>query len=391
MQTAAVIAEYNPFHNGHAYQLTQLRLAGATHIVVVMSGNFVQRGGPAIFEKRLRAAAALHNGADLILELPLPYAMATAERFAFGAVSLVAACGCVDLLYFGSECGSLPLLEQTAQALENPRLPNLMAPYLAQGLPFAAARSRALGQGFSPALAQVLEGPNNTLAVEYLRQLHRAGAAIQAATLRRQGADHHSSGTCQGFASATWLRERLTLGEEILPFVPSSAAQLYAQAAIASPALGERAVLARLRSLSAQEYTSLPDLSEGIECRLKNAVAGAASLEEVFTLAKTKRYPLARLRRLAFSAYLGLDGSLCRQSPPYLRVLGHNQRGREVLAQMRSSAALPVCASLAKLEKTSPLCRAFAQAEGSSCDLYNLFQPHLRPCGWDYTEGPVIL
>ena len=165
MQTAAVIAEYNPFHNGHAYQLTQLRLAGATHIVVVMSGNFVQRGGPAIFEKRLRAAAALHTGADLILELPLPYAMATAERFAFGAVSLVAACGCVDLLYFGSECGSLPLLEQTAQALENPCLPNLIAPYLAQGLPFAAARSRALGQGFYPPMAQVLEGPNKTQAL----------------------------------------------------------------------------------------------------------------------------------------------------------------------------------------------------------------------------------
>ena len=135
----------------------------------------------------------------------------------------------------------------------------------------------------------------------------------------------------------------------------------------------------------------MTDLSEGIERRLKNAVAGAASLEEVFTLAKTKRYPLARLRRLAFSAYLGLDGSLCRQSPPYLRVLGHNQRGREVLARMRSSAALPVCASLAKLEKTSSLCRAFTQAEASSCDLYNLFEARLRPCGWEYTEGPVIL
>ena len=391
MNTAAIIAEYNPFHNGHACQIQQLRQQGAGHIVVIMSGNFVQRGFPAIFEKRVRTAAALRCGADLVLELPLPYAMATAGRFAFGAVACAHSCGCIDMLHFGSECGDLSLLQAAADALEHPQFPEMVAPFLAQGLTFAAARGRALAENFDPCLAHVLESPNNTLAVEYLRQLRRFGSSIKPITMQRQGVSHHSAAPQQGFASATYLRTLLLEVGDISPFVPADAAEQYTGAPIARLEAGERAVLARLRGLTQQQYAALPDLSEGIERRLQKAVASASSVEEILTAAKTKRYPLSRLRRLVFAAYLGLDGSLCLQQPPYLRVLGHNSRGREVLASMRTCAAVPVSDSLAKLGRSSPTALAFAQAEASSCDLYNLFQPQLRPCGWDYTENPVIL
>ena len=144
MQVAGIIAEWNPLHRGHLLPLREARRRGATHIVAILSGNYVQRGEPALCPWPYRTAAALHSGVDLVLQLPLPYATATAEHFAGGAVASLAALGCVDMLVFGSECGDLPALQAVAAVLQSPALPTALAPHLAAGLPFAAARQAAV-------------------------------------------------------------------------------------------------------------------------------------------------------------------------------------------------------------------------------------------------------
>lgn len=399
MTIAAVIAEYNPFHNGHAFQLATLRRQVGENgaVVVVISPDFVQRGEPACLEKRLRAQAALEHGADLVVELPLPYAMASAERFAFGGVALCEAMGCVDLLCFGSEAGQLEPLDRLARLLEDPALEEPLRRQLAQGRTFAQARQRALEELAGADTAALLSQPNNTLGVEYLRQLHRLSSAIRPMTLPREGAGHHD-GPSGRFASASSLRRLWNEGgaEALAPYVPERALPLYTAAQQhgqrAQLALGERCVLSGLRQkLAALEAGSLPlpDCSEGIENRLAKAVRSACSLEELAFAVKSKRYTLARVRRLIFSAWLEVPLELCRQDPPYLRILGMGPGGAAVLRRMKETASLPFGTSLAQLGRTSPQAAAFAALESRAADQWSLFCPQPRPCGLDYTLPAV--
>ncbi len=388
MKTAVIIAEYNPFHKGHQWQIATLRALGCSHIIAIVSGNFVQRAEPAIFPKATRCKAALLGGVDLVLELPLPYACATAQRFAFGAVSLANACGCADTLCFGSECGDLLLLQQAADFLLDPHFHDAVKPFLSQGMTFAKARTLALREmGFSQ--PSILEQPNNTLAIEYLMQLRQTGSSLTPLTLERQGVGHGESAPQEGFASASYIRSLLIEGkaDEAAPFLAQSSASFLAQQPPVTPE--DRIFLARLRTLSLQDLSSLPDCSEGIEHRLHHAIRTACSMEELYSLTKTKRYSLARIRRLAMSAFLKIPHDLHRLPPPYLRVLGFTKQGQELLCKMRTCAELPVSGSLATLSAASPTAKRFAQAEARSCDLYNLFEPTLLPCGQDYRFSPI--
>ena len=185
---AGIVAEYNPFHNGHAHLIEAARAAGATHIVAVMSGSFVQRGGPACAPKTVRANAAVACGADLVLELPLPYAMATAERFAAGAVGILGGLGCVDVLAFGSECGDIDLLAKAAGAVLAPYCGEYTKNLLDTGVTYARARQKAVEELYGPEVAEVLSSPNNTLAVEYLKQISLQELRIAPFTIPRAGA-----------------------------------------------------------------------------------------------------------------------------------------------------------------------------------------------------------
>ncbi len=388
-----VIAEYNPFHNGHEYQLAMTRRLGAEYIVAVMSPNFVQRGGPAALEKGERANAALCCGADLVLELPTPYAMATAQRFAFGAVSILGALGCVDAISFGSECGDAAVLQKAAKAVSDPVVENAMKKHLERGLSFAAARTLAVDEIYGKETAVILESPNNTLGVEYLRQIAERGFAMTPLTIKRRGAGHHSQKPQDGIASASSLREKG--GPESWDgFVPAAAAKIYEQAqknglAPANPDALNTAVLAKLRSMSPEELLLLPDISEGLENRLYKAIRSSASLPELLENCKTKRYPLARLRRIVYSAYLGLTAQDAMVPPPYLRVLGCNPKGREILALARKTATLPLSHQLAKLEGQGGLCARYAALESRCTDLFTLALPKVLPCGYDYTRNSV--
>lgn len=401
MRITGIIAEYNPFHNGHHLLAQSARRAGADAVVAVMGGNWLQRGEPALFPKEVRARAALLSGVDLVLELPLSYAVAAAERFARGGVSLLLGLGCVDTLAFGSECGDLPALERCATALADPRLDGEIRRRLAQGFPYAAARQQGVAALFGEETAAPLSRPNDILAVQYLRELARLGGGLRSFTIPRQGAGHHSAAPCPGAdgapptASASWIRGRLLAGEweQAAPCLPAGSREVLkgalTQGHWADPARLELPLLAVLRRIGPDDFARLPDLSEGLEHRLAEAVRCSATLAELLDRAVTKRYPRARLRRILLAAYLGIPPDLGAAPPPYLRVLGMSPRGAQVLARAKGTASLPLSHSLARLERTGDRAAAFAALESRATDLYGLLCTARRPCGTDY-QNPLV-
>lgn len=397
MKIAGIVAEYNPFHNGHAFQIAKTREAGATHIVAVMGGNYLQRGSAAQFEKHIRTEAALHCGADLIIELPLPYALSTAERFAAGALTLMQALGCIDMVCFGAE-SALEQLQPLANALLADELAPRIKYHLSLGVTFAKARQLALEEHFSKEQAAVIASPNNILGIEYLKAAKRFGFTPEFCTVQRKGTAHDSEKTNGAFASASMLRNLMNAQGLIglRPYVPAQAYEIYrrAQAEGLVPAdfkKAECALLAVLRRMNPEEFSALPDISEGLENRLYTAIRRADTVENLQMAVKSKRYPLARIRRLILSAYLGITEEDALISPPYLRVLGFNKNGLDILNRAKKSAALPLSSSLAQLERVNSDCRRIAKLEASSTDLYALTLPNILPCGYDYTCKPVML
>lgn len=387
MTAAGIVAEYNPFHAGHAYHIAETRrLLGAdTAIVCVMSGSWVQRGDCAVFDKWTRARLALEGGADLVLELPTVWALSSAEGFARGAVAILAATGVVSRLSFGSECGDGDKLRRVAACLDSDACAAALRRQLDSGLPFALCRQRAAEELLGPDLAGLLEGPNNNLGVEYLRALrvlralNAPGSEIQPVTVLRRGAGH-DGGDHPDFPSASFLREKLRAGE--LPALDGPARLEYC----------ERAILARLRTMTAADWAKLPDsgVAEGLPRRLERAGRACTCLAEFYDRAKTKRYAHARLRRLVLWAFLGLTAADRPDAPPYLRVLGLNGRGREVLREMKDRASLPVLTKPAHIRQFGPEAQALFALEERCTGLYGLCFASPTPCGRDWTMSPVI-
>ena len=383
MKTAAIICEYNPFHNGHKYQLEQTRAAGATHIVCVMSGNFTQRGDCAVYDKHLRAKTALENGADLVLELPTRYSLSAAEGFAAGAVRLISALGCVDMLSFGSESGSVPALKEASAASDFAINCDRFAELMRMGKSYPAALAQVVQEYYTPDVYETLSCPNNTLAVEYLSALDNIGSRIEPFTVQRLGAAHDSEQAAEGFASASQIRRMLAAGEDVSAFAPVT------DAPRADMKRLERAVLSTLRQMKRDDFERIYDCANGLSDRLYKAVRRAGGLEEMYFLAKTKRYTLARIRRAVLCAYLGIDKELLRVPDAYIRILGMNGRGREVLSAAK--CALPMDTSLKALSETSRAAHKQAYFEARCGDLYSLAFEKPAPCGREFSARPVIL
>ncbi|SBV96056.1 conserved hypothetical protein [uncultured Eubacteriales bacterium] len=397
MGTAGVVTEYNPFHTGHAHQLAETRkaLGEGSALVCVMSGNFVQRGECSVLDKWSRSRCALQGGADLVLENPTPWAAASAETFARGAVGVLAATGVVDTLSFGSEAGTLEELRTAARCLDGAEYRESLRRELDLGLPFAAARERA-ARSVMGAAAACLATPNNNLAVEYLRALPPGMAAM---TVKRVGAAHDGA-AAEGFASASALRALLHSGEleKAEAYLPAGTMAELTRAveegrAPASLLQCERAVLARLRTMTEADFAALPDggAAEGLPARLVRAAVGALTLEEFCTAAKTKRYAHARIRRLALWAFLGLTEADRPAHVPYVRVLGMNHRGRELLSRMKKTCVLPVITKPAHARRLEGEGRALFETEARCTNLFALCTPQPQPCGLEWTTGPVIL
>ena len=371
MRIVGIVAEYNPFHAGHRYHIgeTRRRLSGDCAVVAAMSGNFVQRGDCAILDKWTRARMALEGGADLILELPTLWAASSAEHFAYGAVSILKAAG-VDTLSFGSESGNSENLKAIAAVLDSEPFQSALKGYLAQGLPFAVCRQRAVENLLGKEIAVHLSSPNDNLGVEYLKAARRLGFDPDVVAVPRVGAAH-DGGSHPQYPSASHVR-KLILDGEIA--VENPAALRY----------NERGVLTRLRSMTPEELALLPDSGEGLAIRLYEAVRKADTVEQVCDLAKTKRYAHARIRRMVLWAALGLRESDRPAQVPYLRVLGANERGRAVLKAIPEDVTVITKPSHGK---GIPL----MELEARCTDFYGLCRENITPCGGEWSTSPVIL
>lgn len=386
MQAAGIIVEYNPLHCGHVHLLREIRrlLGPETAIICAMSGDFVQRGDFALLNRRARARAAVESGADLVLELPLPWAVASAERFADGGVQTLLATGLVTHLAFGSECGDASALMDVAQALDHKDFPALLKDSLKDGVSFAAARQSAAEQLLGREKAQLLSSPNNTLGIEYCRALLRHGSTVTPLTIPRLGAGHDDTETVNGFASGSAIRALLREGQrdKALSLMAPSMADAYRQeeAAGRAPVFSEtleRTILARLRTMTREDFAALDESREGLYNRLYDASRTARSLEEFLQSAKTKRYAYARLRRMVLWAYLGLDPHTFPATVPYLRPLAANETGRALLGKMRKSASLPILTKPADVRRLEKEAQDLFTLEARAADLYTLGYPDL--------------
>ncbi|NLL63325.1 MAG: nucleotidyltransferase family protein [Ruminococcaceae bacterium] len=397
MKVYGIVAEYNPFHNGHKYLVDECRRNGATHIVAVMSGNFVQRGSVAIMDKRARAKAALLSGIDLVLELPLPWAVATAELFARGGVSVLSALGCVDTLAFGTETADETLLRAAAEAVCDIKVHELISKKLTTGITYATAREDAVRELYGGDIADILKEPNNILAVEYMKALKAMGDPMSVFPVERIGASHDSLKDSGEFSSASALRIMLERGDRTaFSFMPRATAEVFLEQkeigkAPACFEESERAILSRLRQLTLKDIKKAPDVSEGLENRIFSAIESATSLEELYNTIKTKRYTHSRIRRIITSLYLGILPSLAQRPVPYIRVLGFSEVGREVLKKARKSAKLPVIMKAAQIEEQNDDAKDLFDLECKATNLYNLATPRILPCGTELTDEVVMI
>ncbi|MBR6825092.1 MAG: nucleotidyltransferase family protein [Oscillospiraceae bacterium] len=358
MKNIGIICEYNPFHNGHAYQLEAVRQAGRA--VCLMSGNFVQRGEPAVIDKYTRAKAAVLCGADLVLELPLTYAVASAEGFADGAVEVFSSLGIMDGLCFGSESGSMEELLRCAEILLSEELEKPLKEGLQTGLSFPKARQLAAESlGAAPGLLAL---PNNILALEYCKALLKRRSSILPMVLKRRGAYH--GGQEKDAPSASFLRSVENWAE----YVPEEAWKVFSAAPRYTVEAGERAWLSRLRFMEEGDFEALPYGSEGLWRKVMEAGRTGSSLEEIIERARSKRYPRTRLQRMLLCAYLGITEELLHESVPYIRVLAMNARGQELMRIIRKNSTLPILHP----GDEAPRC-AYSALERRAEDLYGLF------------------
>lgn len=327
MKTVGIICEYNPFHNGHLRQLRLIRehYGQDAAIVCLMSGNFVQRGAPAILDKTVRAKAAVLSGADLVLELPVGIALSSAEGFAAGGVAILSRC--CDALCFGTETMNADTLLQTAQALLSPAFPPLLKEALAQGSSFPTARTRVLQQ---MGVSCDLRSPNNILGIEYTKAILQQGCNMEPLPVFRSGG-YHDSILDDAAPSATAVRGQMVAGGDWAGAVPPAAAELFREAPLHTLEAGERAILARLRTMTDEEFAALPYGSEGLWRKLMKASRKCPNLQSIADSVKSKRYTRTRIDRMILCAFLGLTADRVGVVPPVIRVLGFTDRGRAIV------------------------------------------------------------
>lgn len=362
MSCVGIICEYNPFHLGHQRQIAQIRrdFGPDTAIVCAMSGNFVQRGAPAIVDKSIRAKAAILCGADLVLELPVTVSLSSAEGFAAGGVKLLSPV--CDSLCFGTESGDAASLMDTASALLSADFPPLLKAELATGKSFPAARQAALTRLGHP--ADLLSRPNDLLAVEYCKAILSTGSSLRPHPIRRPGS-YHASFPDPENPSATSVRRRMVAGEEVFPFLPAPARPVFADAPLHTLEAGERAILSRLRSMTDADFEALPYGSEGLWRKLMHASRQESSLEAVIAATKSRRYTRTRIDRMVMCAFLGISRQMLDAPVPYARVLAFDHRGRDILRSVKKTGFFP--------NAGQPLSHPHWMLERHCGDLYGLF------------------
>ena len=377
MKIVGILCEYNPLHLGHARQISMIRESGGedTAVVCLMSGNFVQRGYPAVFDKMLRARSALEAGADLVLELPVQYALSSAEGFAAGAVSILGKF--CDEMSFGAEHPDPRGLMATAEALLSPDFPRHLRTHLDAGLSFPAARAKALSD--MGANETMVSSPNDILAVEYCKAILAQSSAMRPAPIHRPGSYHDVLADPEN-PSVTALRALIENGEAFHPFVPTD---IFANAPVHTLKTGERAMLARLRTMTDAEFEALPYGSEGLWRKLLHECRQQNTLEDILTAVKSKRYTRSRLDRMVMCAFLGLTREAFSSPAPYTRVLGFTKRGQQVLHIAK--ARTPIYNVGQRIDSPQ------WALEQRCSDLYGLFAEKTEPAGMEPKRRVIVM
>lgn len=371
MRITGLIAEYNPFHNGHKYHIEQAKaITGADAVIVVMSGDFVQRGMPAILPKHMRAKAALEAGASAVLELPVCYATGSAEYFAYGAVLLLEKLGCVDSICFGSECGDMELLQKAANVLvdEPAEYREALHRFVRAGDSFPLARQKALAAYVSP---EVLSEPNNILGLEYLKALARIGSEMKPYTIRRVYSQYHDTDLQEEFSSATAIRKQILSGnmEVLAGQVP---VKFLTDLQEASPLhANDFSLLLKYRLLveTKESLLAYADVSEDLANRIINRRNQFQNFEQFCLLLKTREITYSRISRALTHILLGLKNG-DDTGIHYARVLGFCKRDRAVLAQIKRDGEVPMLTKLTASRTLDDAAQKMLATDAFASDLY---------------------
>lgn len=390
---AGIVCEYNPFHNGHLYHINQTRSAGADYIVCVMSGNFVQRGECACADKWLRARAAILGGADIVIDLPTPWSCASAETFARGSVGLLMNFG-IDALSFGCEISSKELLLKCAEATQNEEVLSLVRCEMARGITYPAAMQKAVEEVYDFECGKALSEPNNTLAIEYIRQLMKYGREKDVLPVRREGVSHDSDESKGNIASASMIRQAgFENGAE---FMPADIAELFGGEAKKGfvpmkTAYSERSILSSLRSMKKVDYALYVSDATGLISRIYEAAQIAESLDDLYEKAKSKNYTMSRVRREVMNIYLGIRRQWSEGLPPYMKILAASERGLSLLSGAKENSSVPIITKHSEAEKLTGTAKEIYAAECRSTDLFMLMGKKIRECGLEKTHSLIVV
>ena len=367
-----IVAEYNPFHNGHLHHLIESKnLTNSDYTIAVMSGSFTQRGDVSIIDKWSKAQMAIENGVDLVIELPTIYAISSAENFASGAIKILDSLGIVDYLSFGSECNDISILSDVTDVLTNEpsEYKSLLSHELSRGVSFPKARERALMMYLNDIrrFNNVLSSPNNILGIEYLKALDKQNSKIHPITIKREGSAYNDDSipVDSGFASATSIRNLCQSHDiSILQnFMPENSFNILQDCLenghlVRNVAEFDKLIIFTLRQMSTDEIANLPDVSEGLEFAIKSAVNQCNTTAELLSIINTKRYTQTRLKRIFLYALLGItkkDMQISKTAKPYIRILGFNNKGRELISEIsKQNRKSTIISSVKKFMDSNP-------------------------------------
>lgn len=400
-----IISEYNPFHNGHLHHLElSKQITKTSFSVAVMSGNFIQRGDTSIVDKWTKAEMALKNGIDLVLELPTVYATSSAENFADGAIKILNSLGVVDYVSFGSEIGEITPMNDIAEILYNEpkELSNLIKSQLRSGLSYPKAREIAVSQFFGSSMkyTDILTNPNNILGVEYLKALKRQKSNITPLTIKRDYSDYNSKKEKKGIASATAIRTMIKNNKNVHYVVPLETYELLdncikQEKIVKDLSVFERQIIYKLRGMSLDEIRKLPDVSEGLENKIKFACLATNSLDELIEEVKSKRYTQSRIQRILLYALLNItekDMINSKKTTPYVRVLGFNKHGKRIISAIAASnPKLNIIVSVKKFMNSSgnTAQKAMLEKDILATNVYTLGYKYDSIGNLDYTKKVI--
>jgi len=404
----AIIGEYNPFHNGHAYHIQKTKeMTNADYVIAIISGNFVQRGNVSLIDKWSKANMALLNGVDLVIELPTVYSISSAENFAYGAIKILNSLKIVDTLSFGSEFCDLEVLEKIADVLVNEptEFKSILEHELSKGVSFPKARENALLMYLNDIrkYANILSSPNNILAIEYLKALKKTKSKMKPLAIKRINVGYNDLETKNNFASATAIRKKIidNTPAGISKLMPSSSYKILYNSIkkghyVKDITAFEKEILYSLRRMYTDEIAELPDVVEGLENSIQDAADSCNTLTEFMNIIKSKRYTSTRIQRILLYALLGItkeDMKASYKINPYVRILGMNNKGKELLSLIScSNPKLNVITSVKKFMDSNPNkdLQNMLNIDINATNIYTLGYEKDSWANLDYTHNMII-